>query len=144
MFNKILIPLDGTKAAEQVIPLLNAEAGLGTEVHLLKVNHPLKTQSLGGQVILGSQREDAERLESLSYLRNVAKETGNLERWHFGIVMADRASEGIVSYAEENGIDTIYLFVPDRKGLAKLMKGNTCRGVQKNATAVVKVLLPRI
>ena len=139
MFNKVLLPLDGTQQSEGVIPHIWPEIGPSTEVFLLQVLHPVKTQSLGGQVILGSQREAAERLESLTYLRGVARESGNSERWQIGTVMADRASDGIVSYANENGIDAIFMFATERKGLAKLMKGNTCRGVQKHSPAEVRV-----
>lgn len=139
MYQKVLLPLDGTKKSEEVIPLIGQEIGPDTEVTLLQVLHPIKTQTIGGHVVLGSQREEAERIEALAYLRGVAGETGNLGRWNCDAVMAARASDGIVSYAERVGVEAIVMLVPERKGLMKLVKGNTCRGVQRNSSAEVRV-----
>ena len=66
MYQKVLLPLDGSKESEQVIPLIMQDIGPDTGVILLQVLHPIKTQVMGGQVMLGSQREEAERLETLS------------------------------------------------------------------------------
>ena len=72
MYQKVLLPLDGTKESEQVIPLIMRDIGPDTDVILLQVLHPIKTQRLGDHVMLGSQREEAERLEALTYLRGIA------------------------------------------------------------------------
>ncbi len=72
MYQKVLLPLDGSKESKQVIPLIMQDLGPDTDVILLQVLHPIKTQVVGGQVMLGSQREEAERLEALAYLKGLA------------------------------------------------------------------------
>ncbi len=53
MFKKVLLPLDGSKESEQVIPLMRQDIGPDAEVILLQVLHSVKTQIMGGQVMLG-------------------------------------------------------------------------------------------
>ncbi len=138
MYQKVLLPLDGSKESEQVIPLIMQDIGPDTDVILLQVLHPIKTQVMGGQVMLGSQQEEAERLEVLAYLRNIAKHE-DPERWHCETVMAPRSSEGVVSFAKNEEVDVIAMFVPERRGLTKLMKGNTSKGVKRNSPVEVRV-----
>lgn len=66
MYEKVLLPLDGSKESERVVPLIKQDIGPDTDVILLQVLPPIKTLVMGGQVILGSQREEAERLEALA------------------------------------------------------------------------------
>ena len=139
MYQKALLPLDGSKESEQVIPLIKQEIGPDTDVILLQVLHPVKTQIMGGQVMLGSQREEAERLEALAYLKGVAKHTGRSEPWRCETVTAARSSEGIVSFAKKEDVEVIAMFLPDRRGLTKLMKGNTSKGVLRNSPVEVRV-----
>ncbi len=139
MYRKVLLPLDGTKESEQVVPLIKEDFGPDTDVILLQVLHPIKTQVTGGHVILGSQREEEERLEALIYLRGIAKNEGDSDRWRCDTVTATSSSEGIVSFAQKEGVEVIVMFVPERRGLTKLMKGKTSKGVQRNSPVEVRV-----
>lgn len=52
---------------------------------------------------------------------------------------ATRSSDGIVSLAQKEGVEVIAMFVPERRGLTKLMKGNTSKGVQRNSPVEVRI-----
>jgi len=143
MYKKILIPLDTTRESEQVFPLIKREISPETEVVLLTVLHPVITQTVGGYVIIGSQREDAERQEALSYLREVANQLVGPETWRYETILDSRSSEGIVRFAQSESVDLIAMFVPDRRGLTSLMKGNTSKRVQRNAPMEVRTYGPK-
>ena len=143
MYQKVLLPLDGDKESEQVIPLIKKEIGPDTEVILLQVLHPLKTQVMGGHRILGSQRDEVERLEALTYLRGIARNEGDSERWCCETVTATRSSEGILSFAQKEGVEVIAMHVPERRGLTKLMKRSTSKDVQRNSPVEVRLFKQR-
>ena len=97
----------------------------------------------GANRILGSQREDAERLEALSYLSDVMNLEGNRDNWRCETVIAVRSSEGILEYSQRDDIDLIAMYVPERRGLAKLIKGNTSKRVLRDSLAEVRIFGPK-
>jgi hypothetical protein len=60
MYRKVLIPLDGSREAEMVIPKIQPELTEETEVILLKIIPPLKGETLGQITVTSSEREEAE------------------------------------------------------------------------------------
>ena len=58
MYKRILIPLDGTQEAESVVPVVKDELAPDGEIILVQVIPPAKTQIVGGQTLLGSQRDE--------------------------------------------------------------------------------------
>ena len=74
MYRRILIPLDGSKESEGVFALIRGEVAPDGEVVVLQVIPAAKTQVVGGQVLLGSQREEAERSKAEAYLRGVLRD----------------------------------------------------------------------
>ena len=143
MYRKVLIPLDGDRESEGVIPLIVRELTPETEVILLQVIRPLKSQVVAGQVIMGMQREDAERAEAVSYLRGLARQHEGATRWRCESTVANASSRGIVDFAHREGVDLIAMYEKERKGLARLMKGNTARAVQRKAPAKVRMFSPQ-
>lgn len=143
MYQKVLLPLDGTGESEKIIDLIRKEMAQEAEVILLKILPYAKSQVIDGHVILGSQREEADRLESLSYLKSIANRQDEPERWKCEAFAASSSSDGILQAAQNENVDVIAMFTKERKGLAKLMKGNTARAVQRNAPVEVRVFNPK-
>ena len=74
MYQKVLIPLDGSKEAEEVFPLVQNELTEEGEVILVQVISPARTQKIGEHIILASQQEEADRSEAMAYLRSLARQ----------------------------------------------------------------------
>ena len=138
MYRKVLSPLDGTKEFENVIPLIKREIAPDTEIILLKVNRPVGSLKVGDQVILGSQRQEAERAEALNYLRSVARNERDLGQWRCEAIVDRSSSDSIVDFAKQEGVDLIAMYIKERSGLTALMKGNTWRGVKRKASTEVR------
>lgn len=140
MYRKALIPLDGSKEAEEVFPLVKDELDPEGEVLLTQVIPPTKTQMVGGHIILGSQQEEADRYEALSYLRSVSRQQeGEAGRWRFEVEVDNSVAEGIVRLASREGADLIAMYTHDRKLLARHIKRSIAREVQRRAGMEVRI-----
>ena len=140
MYRKALIPLDGSKEAEEVFPLVKDELDPEGEVILTQVIPPTKTQMVGGHIILGSQQEEADRYEALSYLRSVSRQQeGEAGRWRFEVEVDNSVAEGIVRLAGREGVDLIAMYTHDRKLLARHIKRSIAREVQRRAAMEVRI-----
>ncbi len=144
MYRKVLIPLDGSREAEMVIPKIQPELTEETEVILLKIIPPLKGETVGQVTVTSSDREEAERVKAIDYLREVMQRLGGAPgRWYCEAIVWESVPEGIASFADWEGVEVIAMYTHDRKGLAKLIRGSVAEKVKEKATIEVKVFPPR-
>ena len=73
MFQKILLPLDGSAEAEEVFSHIQDQISEEGEIILMQVIPPSKTQKVGSHIILGSQQEEADRYEAMGYLTSLTR-----------------------------------------------------------------------
>ena len=140
MSQKVLIPLDGSREAEEVFPLVLGEIAAEDEVILLRVIAPSRTQMVGGHIILGSQQEESERFEAVGYLNAVARsQTRDSGNWRFEVEVDNSVAEGIVRLAEREKVDLIAMHTHDRKLLARHRKRNVANEVRRRASGKVRV-----
>jgi nucleotide-binding universal stress UspA family protein len=144
MYQKVLIPLDGSREAEMVIPKIQPELAEDGEVILLKIIPPLKGETLGQITVTSAEREEAERVKAIDYLREVMQRfEGSPSQWHCEATVRKSVPEGIASFADQEGVEVIAMYTHDRKGLAKLIKGSIAEKVQRRAPIEVKVFRPQ-
>ena len=144
MYRKVLIPLDGSKEAEMVIPKIQPELTEDAEVTLLTIIPPLKGETLGQITVTSAEREEAERVKVIAYLREVIQRLGGSPgRWHCEAIVWESVPEGIASFADREGVEVIAMYTHDRKGLAKLIRGSVAEKVKQKATIEVKVFPPQ-
>jgi nucleotide-binding universal stress UspA family protein len=144
MYRKVLIPLDGSREAELVIPKIQPELTEDAEVTLLTIIPPLKGETLGQITVTSSEREEAARVKEIDYLREVMQRLGGAPgRWYCEAIVWESVPEGIASFADREGVEVIAMYTHDRKGLAKLIKGSIAEKVQRRAPIEVKVFPPR-
>jgi nucleotide-binding universal stress UspA family protein len=139
LFERVLVPLDGSSSAESVLPHAIALAGLtGGNIHLLRVEE--LTQDLRASVwqIAEDERDDLpERLDAAyNYLRSVVAQCG--AHWKPTTVSVDargahRIAEAIVCSAIERDADLIAMCTHGR-GASRLLIGSVAdkviRGTQ--------------
>jgi nucleotide-binding universal stress UspA family protein len=116
MFRRILVPLDGSKLAEQVYPhvarLVNA---LGSEVALVSVCEPEESEY--GAVCRSYVNNESDQLMGIIGKGSAAK----IERG----VLFGKPAEQIIGYAEENDIDLIVISSHGRSGITPWSLGST-------------------
>ncbi len=140
MYRKVLIPLDGSKEAEEVFPLVKDDVADDGQVILAQVIPPARTQRIGEVIILASQQEEGDRAEAMGYLRSLARQQeGDTSNWSLQVEVANSVADGIVGLADRESVDLIAMYTHDRKLLSRHIKRSIAREVQRRASVEVRV-----
>lgn len=143
MYNRILVPLDGSKLAEQALPHAAVHAArFGAEIVLLKVLEPLPEPSMAGRGAVRSAETATARIAQ-DYLESMA--VGLREQ---GLATQTATSEGkpyreIVRIAEESGIDLIVMTTRGHSGLSRWLLGSVADRVVRGATVPILLVQAR-
>jgi nucleotide-binding universal stress UspA family protein len=143
-FKHILIPLDGSALAEQILPHALAVGGLmQADYTLLQVAE----LALASTELYGSEFDSSvqERVcgRAHRYLDNLA---APLCSEGFNIrteVAIGWPAQHILEYARDHGVDAIALATHGHGGLARLLLGSVSDKVMRGATAPVRMYRPR-
>ena len=119
MFNRILVPLDGSELAEQALPDVEELArAFDSEVVLVGVcESDDRKEAHMCQIYISS---GAEQLE-----KNLAGSNSNVQ----SVVLHGNAAERILNYAKENDADLIFMASHGRSGIAQWSLGGTVHKV---------------
>jgi len=148
MYRHILVPLDGSALAEQVLPhVRDLAAHEGTmKITLLRAVPPIFTSSVDySGMLAASAADEQESLESeaRAYLELVAAPlrsegyTVNVE------VSTMPAAEAILDYAESQHADLIAIATHGRSGISRWVFGSVTQKVIQAAPVPVLVIRPR-
>jgi nucleotide-binding universal stress UspA family protein len=123
MYKKILVPLDGSKLAEVVLPYAKELAGrLDLDVILLRVCEPIDSESECRSYV--EQVAKALKKQSIDVqIRTGAPPQVNIEA--HGVVLTGHPAEEILGYAENNDIDLMLLATHGRSGVRRWDLGGT-------------------
>jgi nucleotide-binding universal stress UspA family protein len=138
MYNKILVPLDGSERAEKILPHVEELARLyDAKVIFLRVLEcPPAVSGIVGSSFdeaLCHQKLQRRKKEALSYLatwQDKFHEKGIDVRTHLG---DGRIVEAIIDTAEREGADLIALTSHGRTGLSRVFYGSVAAGVLHRA-----------
>jgi len=137
MYKRIVVPLDGSKLAEQALPHAMAQAEkFGAELVLLQVLEPLPDVTFSAPVTVRSaERRSAELARE--YLEAVAARITVS-----GVAVRTEQLEGrpyveIVRYAEEQGADMIVISTRGQSGFSRWLLGSVTDRVVRGATVPV-------
>ena len=144
MYQKILVPLDGSSESERVIGLVQGELAPNGAFILLQVIPPSKNQNLGEHVILSSQQEEADRAAALDYLKSVAQQQNTQPaEWLFEVPVSNSVADEIVNVAHREQVDLVAMYTHDRRGLARIIKGSIAQKVKEMSPVEVRAFPPR-
>ena len=147
MYKKILVPLDGSKLAECVLPHVESIAQLrGVQnVVFLRVVEPLPVLSEPYGAFLSAEDikhiASKDRDDAANYLKKLVKQTT-----YDGVdvetkVITGKAAESIAEYATKNGVDLIIIATHGRSGVSHWVWGSVADRVLRSAC--VPVLMVR-
>jgi nucleotide-binding universal stress UspA family protein len=135
MYERVLIPLDGSELAEAILPLAEHVAGpLDAEVVLLQVvEPPSPVAGLGTGAIVGPDALFSRQVEAKRYLDAVA---GRLQakglRVRTVLALGTPASE-IVATARAERADLIAMTTHGRSGVRRVIFGSVAEEVLRNS-----------
>lgn len=143
MFDQILVPLDGSKRAEAILPHLEELAGcLHSRVILVQVIEPvlLPYDPQGYMPELDTVRTEQRHHEAADYLENVATRLRAL-----GLDVQTRVEEGavvesILEVCASEQASLIALASHGRTGLARVLYGSVADGLLHSTCAPLMVV----
>ena len=125
---RILVPLDGSEMAEQVLsPVTSVAQAVGAEVFLFQVavDHQLASMYRGDWYYLPAEGElEEEEREAQAYLERVADSLREEGIQVFTGTQIGLVAESIIEYAETNEIDLMAMCTHGRTGLARWALGS--------------------
>lgn len=144
MYGKVLIPLDGSDQAEEVFGLIREDLSADSQVILLKVIPPSKTQAVMGFITRHDPVEETEMSDmALSYLRSAVSRLGGdpdrWDQWRCIVELSDNLSQNILECASREKVDLIAMNDRCGGGLVGFFKRGIASEVQRRALTEVKV-----
>jgi len=142
VYTRVLVPLDGSKTAEAIVPFVLEIAGpLDLEVVLVRVVVPIPPSVVEGIRDVAVEDVEARQAEAETYLSGVAAELRDRGvRVRTVVRRGDPVTE-IASAARELEADLIAMTTHGRGGLGRLLFGSVAEAVLR--TAELPVLMMR-
>ncbi len=133
MYGHILVPLDGSDLAEQVLPHLRTlvRQDKSTRITLLRAVSPIYpiTTEYSGAFLVPVEEMASAMEEAETYLQQVA-EGLRREGYNVTIEVCDLpAAEAIVDYAEYHDVDLITIATHGRSGVSRWIFGSVTQKV---------------
>lgn len=133
MYDKILVPLDGSRRAEAILPHVeNLASCYGAEVILLHVLEP--TPIIVGPydaqaLVFEPEQMESRRAEMDDYLAEIEGNLNKKEITSRRLVIPGPVVETIIETAVENEADLIAMASHGRSGLARVFYGSVAAGI---------------
>lgn len=142
MYEKILVPLDGSALAESVLPYVEALArSCGSEVVLLRVIRPPGLYA-PAEVEYAIDMDEV-RAKVQEYLEGVdtrLEEKGIASRW---VLLEGPVADSIVDYAETEKVSLIAMCTHGRSGVGRWLYGSVAARVLEKAPCPVLLVRAR-
>lgn len=149
MFKRVVVCLDGSKLAEQILPFVQAGAAkFDSQVVLLRVlDVPTAIPYVDGkppEVDIVSEESHRKEAEAKEYLEGIAVSFGG-EGLNTECVVLHKLSvdEAILNYAAENDVDIIAMTTHGRSGLLRTVLGSVADSVVRKSGLPVMIINPK-
>ncbi len=148
MYAKVMVPLDGSKLAECVLPHVRAlaQAGQVKNIVLVRAVEPIQAPS-GGDFIMSA--EDAKKLmrehreAAEDYLKKLTKRLQLKGVQVEGKVLVGRVAEELANYAEKKKMSLLVMATHGRSGVSKWMWGSVADRVLRSTCVPTLMIRPR-
>ena len=149
MFQRILVCLDVSQLAEQILPFVEAQAlCFGSKVALLQVYNESENKQ---QPVQGESREEDEGNSSLSasarnanfYLQRIAQQLEQKGIEVDYIALHGPVGETIIGYIQNEPVDLVALSTHGRSGLGRMLFGSVADYVMRESGLPVLIINPK-
>jgi len=152
VYKKILVCLDGSKLAEQILPYVTEQAAhFNSKVLLFQAVPPPVAVAPGVPGVAGPliETEDTERVTQIAeteaeiYLEEVAQRLKKKKLKVDSVIWMGVPGESIITYAESNKVDLIAIATHGRSGLRRAVFGSVAEYVLMNSALPILMIRPR-
>lgn len=142
----VVVPLDGSPAAESILGHAVALGGPDARISLIQVVPapvPNDPASVSMALTLDQATVDAERANALAYLEATAREISHLvHRVDTAVILEPRPLDSILAYADQQDADLIAIATYGRGGIRRRGLGSVARDLLRSADVPVLVFRP--
>jgi nucleotide-binding universal stress UspA family protein len=149
MYNKILVPLDGSEFAEKVLPHVETLARCtGAAIVLLRVAvYPYEGASAAADMagfmpVSMPERMEEVRTEAADYMKKVSEDLRARGLQISTVVRDGNPGEVIVEFAHAEGVDLIAMSTHGRTGLGRALFGSVAEQVLRGAGKPLLLIRP--
>jgi nucleotide-binding universal stress UspA family protein len=146
MYNKILVPLDGSPVSQCILPHLR-QLALGTDrpaVTILRVVEPLPDDvrnalvELEGELIIALEKKRQAGASTYvnGIVRGLCEQGGHVD----GLVLTGKPAEAIINYAQKNQVDLILLSTHGRSAAVLWPMGSVAYKVSTRSPLPVQLI----
>jgi nucleotide-binding universal stress UspA family protein len=153
MFKKIMVCLDGSDLAEQILPYALEQAlHFGSTIILCRIYSEPSFTSVGIPGFPAVPVETAgmakqatkNQLESVSYLKSLAERLQTMHKIKPEYVAVfGSPGEAIIKYAAENGVELITIATHGRGGIERALIGSVADYVVRQSRIPILLIRPR-
>ena len=131
MYQKILVPLDGSKRAERILPHVEemAKRYKAKVIFLQVIEYKAIPTSEGAYINLTEQEFDEAKKQAETHLSGIQGEFREKNIESRTRVLYGPVVEGIINMAAQEGVDLIALASHGRGGLARVFYGSVAAGL---------------
>jgi nucleotide-binding universal stress UspA family protein len=134
MYRNMLVPLDGSKTAEVVLPCAKELAGrLDLNIHFLHVYDSNSSDPLSMYQVYIENIANKLRYDTIEVQTETATISGRKKIEISGEVTTGHVAEEIINYADKEGIDLILLSTHGRSGIKQWVMGNNADKVLRKS-----------
>ncbi len=146
MYQKVLVPLDGSALAECVLPHVESIAkGCQTKsVVFIRVVEPMYLPTSGEYILSDKERQQMEAqelAEAQDYLKQLLSRLKYAGVYLQSKVIQGKVADSLVNYAEKNNVDLIIVATHGRSGISRWVWGSVADRLLRSAC--VPVLMVR-
>jgi len=144
MFNRILVPLDGSAFSEAALePAVALARCLGSEIELLRVAiHPSNYVYVNDPATL-AQLYESDRAHCEDYLKGVAARLESSGLKVSIAVLEGVVADSILDYAEDTKADLIVMTTHGRTGMERWLLGSVAERITRAAKMPVMLIRPQ-
>ena len=147
MFNRILVCLDGSELAEEILPYATEVAKrFGSTLVLLEVTTPpsiVIEPTTGYSHSTSISEVQISEAEATGYLKDMSQRLQGEGLDVEYLTIPGSPGKTIISYAEENGIDLIAIGTHGRGGLVRMAFGSVTDYVLRHSNLPLLVMTPQ-
>jgi nucleotide-binding universal stress UspA family protein len=146
MYRKIMVPLDGSKMAECVIPHVETVAKLSNaSVELVHVIEPVELPTRGGIALSVDdlkQIEEHSKRDARKYLMEVVRRLNSTGIKSHSKLLTGKAADSLVDYIQENKFDLIIMATHGRSGISRWFWGSVADKILYSSKIPVLLVRP--
>jgi nucleotide-binding universal stress UspA family protein len=144
MYNTVLVPLDGPKFSESVLPIVTRLVAEGEAKKVILVRAVVPTPEVAVDTpidpVLVRQADNQKRAEAERYLTEIAQQIPWSGQQHETVVVFGRVPDVLIDYARNSPAELLVMAANTRRGWSRFVRGSVTEKMLQSVGIPILVL----